>query len=84
MTAVYPQVHPTGIVPSQVRTISICSAFQYGMPAYAKRGGHAHIEQKQFLIAMSGILNITTQQGDAKWAFKLDSPRFGLYIPSMT
>jgi hypothetical protein len=58
--------------------------YQYDMPAKVQRGGHAHIKQEQFLIAMSGMLKIQTQQGKNEWLFTLKNPTAGLFIPAMT
>jgi hypothetical protein len=58
--------------------------YQYDMPVNAQRGGHAHFEQEQFLIAMSGILKVQTRQDGNEWSFTLESPTEGLFIPAMT
>ena len=67
-------------VPFQIRRIF----YQYEMPSGVKRGGHAHIEQQQFLIAMSGAIKVTAQKAENQWSFTLDHPALGLYIPAMT
>jgi hypothetical protein len=58
--------------------------YQYDMPVNAQRGGHAHFEQEQFVIAMSGALKVRTQQGGNEWSFTLENPVEGLFIPAMT
>jgi len=58
--------------------------YQYDMPAGVERGGHAHIEQMQFLIPLAGAIKVVTQQGKNKWSFTLDNPAQGLFVPAMT
>jgi len=58
--------------------------YQYDMPTGVKRGGHAHLEQMQFLIAISGVLKVEASQGNRKLLFTLDNPTKGLFIPRMT
>ena len=49
------------------------------------RGGHAHVDTDQVVVAVSGKLqfNLLTKEG-ARYAFLLDDPCTGLYIPRMT
>ena len=57
----------------------------YYTPESVERGGHAHYELEQILIAVAGkvIVNIETAEGQ-KMEFILDSPDTGLYIPKMS
>jgi hypothetical protein len=54
----------------------------YFTPQDVTRGGHAHLELEQVIIAVSGIITFTTEdlQGN-KSEFLLDRPDKGLYIP---
>ena len=57
--------------------------YTYDVPGGAERGGHAHKELKQLILAMSGSFNITLDDGVEKQAFHLNRPDFGLYICPM-
>ena len=54
----------------------------YFTPEDVERGGHAHLELEQILVAVAGktILNIETIDGERN-EFILDSPNVGVYIP---
>lgn len=54
----------------------------YFTPEDVERGGHAHIELEQILVAVAGKidLKIETITGEA-FEFILDSPDKGVYIP---
>lgn len=54
----------------------------YFTPESVKRGGHAHHEVEQILIASAGKIVVETEMpGDNKQSFLLDSPNLGLYLP---
>jgi hypothetical protein len=54
----------------------------YFTPESIERGGHAHIQLQQVLIAVSGSIKITieTVLGE-KYNFNLNKPNLGLFIP---
>lgn len=56
----------------------------YFTPEDVRRGGHAHYNLEQILIAVAGRIVITTEtlNGD-KDEFILDKPNIGLFIPKM-
>lgn len=56
----------------------------YYTPQDVTRGGHAHLELEQVIVAVSGtiIFNIEDLGGNKK-EFILDSPEKGLYIPKL-
>lgn len=56
----------------------------YYTPQDVTRGGHAHYELEQVIVAVSGIITFITEdlQGN-KEEFVLDSPDKGLYIPKL-
>lgn len=57
----------------------------YFTPESVERGGHAHYELEQILIAVAGRIIITTELiSGLKNEFVLDNPDVGLYIPKMT
>jgi hypothetical protein len=53
----------------------------YDIPAGASRGGHAHKELFQFLIATSGSFDVIVDDTLTKTRFTLNRPDFGLLIP---
>jgi dTDP-4-dehydrorhamnose 3,5-epimerase-like enzyme len=57
--------------------------YTYDVPGGAERGGHAHKELKQLIIAMSGSFDITLDDGFEKKTFHLNRSYFGLYVPTM-
>jgi dTDP-4-dehydrorhamnose 3,5-epimerase-like enzyme len=56
----------------------------YFTPEDVTRGGHAHYELQQILLAVAGKIIIKTEMlnGD-KSEFILDKPNMGLFIPKM-
>lgn len=47
------------------------------------RGGHAHIDTDQVVVAISGSFQIKLFDGTSELVFKMDDPVKGLYIPRM-
>lgn len=57
--------------------------YLYDVPGGSHRGGHAHKELHQLLIAMSGSFDITLDDGRTKFKYHLNRSYYGLYIPPM-
>jgi dTDP-4-dehydrorhamnose 3,5-epimerase-like enzyme len=57
--------------------------FLYDVPGGSTRGGHAHKNLHQIIIAMSGSFDIELSDGVTKKRFHLNRSYFGLYIPPM-
>ena len=55
----------------------------YDVPGGAERGGHAHRDLQQVVIAMSGSFDIVLDDGRISQRFHLNRSYAGLYIPSM-
>jgi dTDP-4-dehydrorhamnose 3,5-epimerase-like enzyme len=55
--------------------------YLYDIPSDSSRGGHAHKEQKEFLIALSGSFDVLIDDGKSKQTILLNKPNFGLLIP---
>jgi dTDP-4-dehydrorhamnose 3,5-epimerase-like enzyme len=53
----------------------------YGVPAGAKRGGHAHREVEQMVICIRGGFELAVDDGSQRRTLSLDDPRSGLYLP---
>lgn len=56
--------------------------YLYDVPSGAYRGGHAHKEQQEFLIALSGSFEVILDDGVNKKAVSLNKPNRGLLIPT--
>lgn len=54
--------------------------YLYDVPGGADRGGHAHRELQQYIIAVSGAFDILLDDGINKKIFHLDRPYLGLHI----
>ena len=57
--------------------------YLYDVPGGAERGGHAHKELQQLIIAMSGSFDIVLDDGVNKERIHLNRPYFGLYVNTM-
>lgn len=57
--------------------------YLYDVPGGADRGGHAHKELQQFIIAMSGSFDIVLDDGYRKKRVHLNRSYYGLYIHTM-
>lgn len=54
--------------------------YLYDVPAGSERGGHAHYELQQYIIAASGSFNIILDDGENKREIFLNHPNMALYI----
>jgi len=54
----------------------------YDVPGGQARGGHAFINQEEFIIAISGSLDIIIDDGATKLSYQLNRSYYGLYIPN--
>jgi hypothetical protein len=66
-----------GIIPFELRRVY----YLYDIPGGEKRGGHAHKELEQLIIAVGGSFDITLDDGTTKRTFNLSKPYYGLYLP---
>lgn len=66
-------------IPFEVRRVY----YLYDVPAGESRGGHAHLELQQFLVAVSGSLTVVVKDGRDEERFTLWHPSHGLYLPRM-
>ena len=57
--------------------------YLYDVPGGSERGGHAHKELQQFIIAMSGSFDVILDDGREKRIFHLNRSYYALYIPPM-
>lgn len=56
--------------------------YLYDVPSGAERGGHSHIDQHEFLVALSGSFDIVLKDGKEEKVITLNRPNFGLHIVS--
>ena len=54
----------------------------FDVPGGEVRGGHAFIEQKEMIVALSGSLNVIVFDGVKEQKFTLNRSYQGLYIPN--
>lgn len=57
--------------------------YLYDVPGGESRGGHAHYELQQLVIAASGSFDMILDDGNQKQRFHLNRSYYGLYIPKM-
>ena len=56
--------------------------YLYDIPIGAERGGHSHIEQQEFLVALSGSFDVILNDGQNINKITLNKPFEGLLIPN--
>lgn len=58
--------------------------YLYDVPGGATRGGHAHRQLEQLIVATSGSLEILLDDGHQSRGVRLNRSYVGLYLPPMT
>lgn len=53
----------------------------YDVPGGVERGGHAYRETEEFIVALSGSLDVVVDDGKEKNTYQLNRSYFGLYVP---
>lgn len=53
----------------------------YDVPGGESRGGHAYKENEEFIVALSGGVDIAINDGYEKKVFSLNRSYYGLYVP---
>ncbi len=54
--------------------------YLYDIPGGVSRGGHAHKQLQQFIVAVSGSFTVTINDGNVKRSFTLNRPYQGLLL----
>jgi dTDP-4-dehydrorhamnose 3,5-epimerase-like enzyme len=49
----------------------------------SQRGGHAHMDTDQVVVAMAGEFEMALRDGKSSASYRLDDPTRGLYVPRM-
>jgi len=57
--------------------------YLYDVPGGAERGGHAHKELHQLIIAMFGSFDVVLDDGSEKKRFHMNRSYYGLYVCPM-
>lgn len=57
--------------------------YLYDVPGGSERGGHAHKQLHQLIIAMSGSFDVILDDGKEKKRFHLNRSYYGLYVCPM-
>lgn len=57
--------------------------YLYNVPVDAERGGHAHIDLKQVMFALSGSFRVKVDDGIRRTAHILRNPRRGLLLNNL-
>ena len=55
----------------------------YDVPGGEKRGGHAYINNQEFIVALSGSFDVILNDGYEEKVFTLNRSYYGLYVPKM-
>lgn len=55
----------------------------YDVPGGERRGGHAFKEQQEFIVALSGSLDVVLHDGKEEKRFTLNRSYKGVYVPKM-
>lgn len=66
-------------VPFEIRRVY----YLYDVPGGAERGGHAHKDLCQLIIAMSGSFDVILDDGFTKYRYHLNRSYLGLYVCPM-
>lgn len=56
--------------------------YLYDIPTASVRGGHAHKNLQQLLVALSGSFDVVLKDGISQKVITLNKPNFGLLIPT--
>ena len=75
LTPIYSKFH----IPFEINRLY----YIYNIPDGSKRGGHAHKNLQQLLIAISGSFEVILKDGHNEKSITLNDPCEGLLIPSM-
>lgn len=64
------------VIPFQIKRVY----YLYDVPSGEQRGGHAHINQAAFLVALSGSFDVVVHNGSQQKTYTLNKPNVGLLI----
>lgn len=58
--------------------------FIHSIPVMSRRGGHAHLKSKQFIVSVNGSFNIQIINKNQNIIFNLNNPNHGIFLPELT
>ena len=64
------------VIPFKIKRVY----YLYDVPAGEERGGHAHYELEQYIVAASGSFDVTLDDGLNKEKFTLNRPNLALHV----
>lgn len=70
--------HPDGCCPFPIKRVF----YLYDVPADSERGGHAHYQGQELIIALAGSFDVVLSDGVESRRWHLDRPYKALYIPT--
>ena len=53
----------------------------YDVPGGESRGGHAYMQNEEFIVSLSGSFDVIIDNGEQKRSFTLNRSYYGLYVP---
>jgi hypothetical protein len=66
-------------VPFEIRRVY----YLYDVPGGSERGGHAHKDLRQLIVAMSGSFDVVLDDGRERKRVHLARSYYGLYLPNL-
>jgi dTDP-4-dehydrorhamnose 3,5-epimerase-like enzyme len=69
-------IHGNNEIPFEIKRVY----YLYDVPGGEIRGGHAHYNLHQLIIAASGSFDVVIDDGKNKKTVTLNRPNFGLYV----
>ena len=67
-------------IPFQIKRVF----WTYDVPGGETRGGHAYKMNQEFIIALSGSLDVVIHDGMEERKYTLNRSYFGLFVPALT
>ncbi len=69
-------IENSDVIPFDVKRVY----YLYDVPGGETRGGHAHKDLQQLIVAASGSFDVILDDGKVKKTITLNRPNFGLYV----